>query len=140
MTHSPKEILRDKVCSDIHDLGGVLVYMIEPGILVSEYYEDIELNLPLAKKINELAAELTGGKAVPQLFLACVGQTVTKEVRDWSAAELSNKYTLCTAVVCNTLAHKIIGNFFIKIQRPPRPSRMFATIGEAKEWVLTFIQ
>ena len=122
------------------DFGGVRVFLIEPGIMVSHYYKDVILDIQLAKKINNMAGELGGGVAMPQLFIACPGQTVTKEVRDWSATEVSNQYTICTAVVCNSLAHKILGNFFIKVQRPPRPTKMFSNIGSAKEWLIAQIQ
>lgn len=108
----PVSEIIQSINSEIFDLGGVLVYSIEPGIIVSQYYEDVELDIDLATEINRVVGELGGGLAYPQLFIACPGQTVTKEVREWSAEEFSNQYTVCTAIVCNSLAHKIIGNFF----------------------------
>ena len=136
----PLTLQQDIISSEIHDLGGVLVYTIEPGIMVSQYYEDVVLDLPLALQIDELACQLTGCKAVPQLFIACLGQSVTKEVRDWSASPAATKHTLCTAIVCTSMAHKILGNFFIKVQKPPRPAKMFSKIEESKEWLISFIQ
>lgn len=132
--------LKDSITSEIHDLDGVLVYMIEPGIMVSQYYSDVELDIELALQIDQIGSQLGNGKAIPQLFLACVGQTVTKEVRDWSASPEGVKHTLCTAVACSSMAHKILGSFFIKVQKPPRPTKMFNDVFSAKEWLISQIQ
>lgn len=133
-------LLKDSITSEIHDLDGVLIYMIEPGIMVSQYYRDVELNLELALQIDHLGGQLANGKAMPQLFLACVGQTVTREVRNWSASPEGAKHTLCTAVACSSMAHKILGNFFIKVQKPQRPTKMFSDVLTAKEWLISQIQ
>lgn len=133
-------LLKDSITSEVHDLDGVLVYLIVPGIMVSQYYKDVELNLELALQIDQIAGELSKGEAMPHLFLACVGQTVTREVREWGATPEGARYTLCTAVTCTSLAHKILGSFFIKVQKPQRPTKMFNDVESAKEWLIGQIQ
>lgn len=128
------------VISDIIALNGLDIYMVEPGILVSEYNEAIVLDIHLAKQANVAIARLTQQTAVPHLFLACPGLVVTKEVREWGATDLALKYTLATGIVCNQLSHKIIGNFLIKVQRPPKPTKMFSSVKAAHDWVKTFLQ
>ena len=122
--------------SEIIQLDGVDVYVIHPGIVVSHYTKDIELDMALALDINKVIGELTYGKSAPQLFIACPGLTVSKEVREWGTTETTNRYTSRSDVVCNTLAHRIIGNFLIRVQRPPRPSKMFSSLEEGIKWLI----
>lgn len=129
-----------KKISEVIDFGALDLYLIEPGILVSEYKADFEITMEFALMVNDRVALLTDGKAVPHLFVACPGLSVTREVREWGGSETAVRYSLSTAIVCNQLAHRIIGNFLIKVQKPPRPTRMFSEMHEAIEWLKTTIQ
>lgn len=129
------DIISSKVELDVLDL-----YIINPGIVVSEYKADFELDLDFAKEVNRQIGILTNGKAMPQLFIACPGLTVTKEVREWGVTKTANQYTLASAIVCNLLSHRIIGNFLIKVQKPPRPTKMFSNYVDAVEWLTSSLQ
>lgn len=129
------EIISDKIQYDVLDL-----YMIHPGIVVSEYKADFELNLDFAIEVNRQIGILTNGRAMPQLFIACPGLSVSKEVRDWGVTDSANKYTLASAVVCNLLSHRIIGNFLIRVQKPARPTKMFSNYEDAIEWLTASMQ
>lgn len=129
-----------KVISDVIEYNELNLYVIAPGIVVSEYKADFELDLDFALEINSKIGELTKGKAMPQLFIACPGLSVSKEVREWGVTEVANQYTLTSAVVCNLLSHRILGNFLIKVQRPPRPTKMFSSMNGAIDWLCASIQ
>lgn len=129
------EIISEKIEYDVLDL-----YMIHPGIIVSEYKADFELELDFAQEVNKQIGKLTQGKAMPQLFIACPGLSVSKEVREWGVTDSANKYTLSSAVVSNLLSHRILGNFLIRVQKPPRPTRMFSNYQDAIEWLTASIQ
>lgn len=129
-----------EIISEIHDLGGVRLYLIEPGIVVSEYYGNVLLDMELADKISKQTCRLANGEAVPQLFIACEGLNITKQVREWGTTSLANRYTSHSAVVCDQLAHKILGNFVIKVQKPFRPTRMFSKPETAIEWLISKLQ
>ena len=129
------EIISEKIEYDVLDL-----YMIHPGIIVSEYKADFELELEFAQEVNRQIGKLSQGKAMPQLFIACPGLSVSKEVREWGVTDSANKYTLSSAVVCNLLSHRIIGNFLIRVQKPPRPTKMFTNYEDAIEWLTATMQ
>ena len=74
------------------------------------------------------------------MFLACEGLHVTKQVREWGTSALANRYTSHAAVVCDQLAHRIMGNFVIKVQKPFRPTRMFNSVDKAVEWLESSLQ
>jgi hypothetical protein len=129
-----------KIISEVVSFEYLDLYIIAPGIVVSEYKGDFELDLEFAQVVNREVGKLTKGKAMPQLFIACPGLSVDREVRDWGVTEIANRYTLSSAVVCNLLAHRIIGNFIIRVQKPPRPTRMFSNFPDAIEWLTSSIQ
>lgn len=121
------------------DLEFVTIERLDSGIIRSYYKYDVTLDIDKSKEVHEVVGKLTEGKASPQLFIACFGMDVTKETREWGACEESNKYTLASAIVCNSMAHRILGNFFIKVQKPVRPTRMFSNEEAATEWLLSFV-
>ena len=127
-----------KVISDVIEYNELNLYVIAPGIVVSEYKADFELDFAL--EINSKIGELTKGKAMPQLFIACPRLSVSKEVREWGVTEVANQYSLTSAVVCNLLSHRILGNFLIKVQRPPRLTKMFSSMNGAIDWLCASIQ
>ena len=98
------------------------------------------VKIDFAKEVNRQIGILTNGKAMPQLFIACPGLSVSKEVREWGVTDSANKYTLTSAVVCNLLSHRIIGNFLIRVQKPPRPTKMFSNFEGAVEWLTASMQ
>ncbi len=118
-------------------LGFVQLHLLKNGIVASEYTEDTHLTMEKVKAINTVMHELTGGKATGQLFIACPGLTVEKEVREFGATAQANRYTLYSAIVCNSLAHRILGNFFIKVQQPKVPTRMFSNCNDAILWLVS---
>lgn len=136
MIHQKKhQITSDIIQYDVLDL-----YVMEPGIVVSEYKAEFELDIDFAIEINKQIGVLTDGKALPQLFIACPGLSVSKEVREWGASELANEYTHSSAIVCNLLSHRILGNFLIKVQRPTVPTKMFNNVDDAIIWLKASIQ
>lgn len=63
---------------------------------------------------------------------------ITKEAREFSARPENNTYTLATAVVVKSLAHRIIINFLINFTRKQAMKmKMFDNKEKAIEWLLS---
>ena len=120
----------------IHFKDRLFLYQSKEGIIVSEYYGDFELDLDLALEVKSKIGELTGGKRAPQLFIASASLSVSKEVREWGATEDAYTFSSKSAIIGHTLGQRIIANFLIKVQRPPRPTKLFSTIDEAVKWLV----
>ncbi|MBC7694847.1 MAG: hypothetical protein H7141_05295 [Burkholderiales bacterium] len=43
---------------------------------------------------------------------------------------------LCTAVVVNSLAHKLVANFYLKFDKPTIPFKVFHKMDDAERWCL----
>jgi hypothetical protein len=59
------------------------------------------------------------------------------EVRLWAAAPTGNKNTIADALVINSLAHKILANFYMKMNKPIKPTRTFTSQKKAVDWLLS---
>ena len=57
----------------------------------------------------------------------------------WAKKETSFQFSLADAFVTHSLSLKIIGNMFLKYNKPLRPTKLFKNETEAIEWLLTFI-
>ncbi|MGE0560760.1 MAG: hypothetical protein AB7O47_03005 [Flavobacteriales bacterium] len=65
---------------------------------------------------------------------------VTKEAREFSASVDGLKYSSAEAYVFNSLPHRIIGNFYLKFNKPSVPTKFFNTKEEAEVWLKTFLK
>ena len=64
---------------------------------------------------------------------------ITKEARDHSA-ELEKTYPgLTTAVIADTVAYKLIANFYLKFNYPRTPYKVFNSIVSAEVWLKTYL-
>lgn len=112
--------------------------ILEPGIFVTRFTNEMHYTMRHVREIERYRASVSE-IPMPHLVIACPGMTSDKEVRDYGADKKAYQYTSATAIVCNTLAHRILGNFFIKIQQPPVPTKMFATEEKAMSWLMKFV-
>lgn len=93
-------------------------------ITLDDYFEGIELMQSL-------------GKTDKYLFLYESGENslVSDDLRRAAASSENNQYTIADAYVVRSLAQKIIGNFYVRFNKPVRPTRMFNTLEDAIAWL-----
>ncbi len=81
---------------------------------------------------------LNGKKAFILLELEGDAYT-TKEARELAASPEHGTHHGAIAFSSNKLAYKILGNMYIKINRPTAPTRFFNNRKEALHWLNSFI-
>ncbi|MBL4863216.1 MAG: hypothetical protein JKY09_09410 [Crocinitomicaceae bacterium] len=94
-------------------------------------YEKIE------KKIIEAGYQFldeNGGGKFYNIYHFDAFTDVDKETREWAADPAGNKYTHSDAIVIQNLGQKIIADFYLKINRPPRPTKIFYSLAKAMAW------
>lgn len=102
------------------------------------YKEGVVIDVPLQQRVLEKFNELCEGKKLPFLFDAMDHVTVTKEAK-LNAIEMENKTpVLATAVFAKSLAYKLIADFYLKINKPKKPFKVFRKKEDAITWLLTF--
>jgi len=105
-----------------------------PDLVIYYYHDKIHLTWEMLQEIAKVTNEMTGYKLCYMCTVVAPGLTVEKEAREKGTNPEIQKYTKAGAIVQNSLAHRILGNFIIKVQRPPVPTRLFSSVSEAMSW------
>lgn len=114
-----------------------LTLFIEDGILHVHYKEIEVLDLEIAKVCVKARMEYTEYKSYPCLIEAIRFNNFTKEARDYFARE-GNEGIIANAIVTRSTVIKMMANFYIMVNKPVNPTRMFTDNGEALKWLTLF--
>jgi hypothetical protein len=109
--------------------------LIEEGILHIELIENTEIDLKESKLMQRTSLEITEGKKFVALIDARAEVIISKESREWGSTPEAQKNMLAQAIVVNTLANKLIGNFIIQFHKPPAKTRLFSDERSALRWL-----
>ena len=63
------------------------------------------------------------------------GSNIDEQARVLLASEKGNRYTLKNAILCSSIIHEMIGNFFIRMDNPVVPTKLFNNEVKAIEWL-----
>ena len=75
-----------------------------------------------------------GGGTYHNIFQFESFSDVEPEIRKWAANKEGNNYTLSDAIVIGSLPQKIITDFYLKFDRPVKPTKVFYSLDKALEW------
>lgn len=109
----------------------------EEGDVVIRIKPDAELDLRDLKAINSAKNELVGDGFYTVLFIPHDFASIDDDARRFSATKEVYHNAIAKAIVVRTLATRLIGTAFLKVNRPPGPTKLFKTEVEAKRWLAT---
>jgi len=116
------------------------VRILDFPIMLVEIIENGEVDEIQAYLMKETLESKAQGGNYFVLLDATNNFTVTAEARKLIASKEFSEKRLAAAFVTNSLANKLTGNFFIKINKPHTPVRLFNSKDEALKWLKGFIQ
>lgn len=110
----------------------------ENEVIHSDYKENVAITLESAKEELAMCKSFElDGKALSIVDLSPI-KSVSKEARNFYAGkEFSDCYT-AVALITRTTISRVIGNFFLGINKPLFPVRLFNDKESAIKWLLTF--
>lgn len=111
------------------------ISFIEDGILRIKLLENSEIDLEESKAMHKITREITKGENFVVLIDACSRVVVSRESREWGSSPEILKNTLAQAIVVDSLANKLIGNFIIQFHKPIAKTRLFSNEPEAIAWL-----
>ncbi|MBP8033341.1 MAG: hypothetical protein KAZ71_02020 [Bacteroidia bacterium] len=80
-----------------------------------------------------------GGEKLPVLVLCAEHASTNSELLTAISKNKNNPYSKADAFVIKSMAQKILANFYIKINKPERPTKFFNDKEEAINWLKPFI-
>jgi hypothetical protein len=115
------------------------LYLRTDGIMYVRISSEKEESVPLVKEMVNKMGEMVNYKKVPLLAKHEDFALPGKANRDYWATKDACPYSKADAFIVNSLAMQLIANFYLKINKPERPTRMFKDENEAIKWLKTFL-
>ncbi|WP_317896869.1 DUF7793 family protein [Aurantibacillus circumpalustris] len=107
----------------------------ENNIVYVRAKDDLVLEKRDLQLLMETAIEMAAGEKYYALIDTSGTGESTPEARDYYSDSEFSKYRYADAYIVNSLATRLIVNFFIKFNKPKVKSRMFGTVEEATKWL-----
>lgn len=117
------------------NLDFVIIRLFEPDIAHIEVVGDILITEKEVRIINEEIKRLGDGKELLQLITADEVSQFDNSARVFSASEEGTRYSKAEAFVVKSLSQRLIANFYVKVNKPPKPSKVFNNKEEAIQWL-----
>jgi len=108
------------------------VSLIEDGIIE---FAVKEVELSDVKEMVLTAGELGGGKMFKNLIIAGEYSSMSSEATQYMNSDEAHRYTIADAIVIDSLAQRILGNFYLGIVNKKRPSKLFNSKEKALHWL-----
>lgn len=116
------------------------IWLGEDGIIRVISLPSVEVTLEDIKEINGHLAILSMGKKIP-IFDDIRGvKSITREARLFTSSAEAVQVGRAVALLIGSPVSKVIGNFFLGINKTPYPTRLFTSEVEAVKWLKGFIE
>jgi hypothetical protein len=113
------------------------IKMLDPRIVEIRYKEKVNVNVDDMREILDAIYEFTENKPVKRLVVITDGSNLDIKARVLLQEEnkIRKEYILAEAVLVNSLAQKMITNFYLKFIKDSFPSKFFTDYNKAVEWL-----
>lgn len=112
---------------------------LEGGIVIAKFKVE-HFDLQAVQKLVEDRKKVFNGIIYPIIANVTSLKSSTKAARDFFASEAGCEGFSAAAIIINSPVGSIIGNFYIRINKPLRPTKLFTDITEAKKWLEKFVK
>ena len=109
------------------------------GICHLEYFPETTLSLEESKNELKMISEIADGNPIPTLVYLINVKSVPRECRELYASEDTAKIISGAAFLIGSPVSQVIGNFFLGLNKPRMPVKLFTSKSDAIKWLLNFI-
>jgi hypothetical protein len=110
------------------------------GIMRVISLPNVDVDLADMKEINEHLVRLSGGKKIPVFDDIRGVKSITREARLFTSSAEAVQVSQAAALLIGSPVSSIIGNFFLGINKPPYPTRLFTSEEAAIKWLKGFTE
>ncbi len=100
----------------------------------------LDVTLDDIKQFAEDLVKLSGGKKLLIFNDMRKIRSITREARLFASSAEAVQVVGAVALFIGSPISKVIGNFFLGINKPPYPTRLFTTEAEALSWLKNFVE
>lgn len=109
------------------------------GLVMITYPDHFDFTLKESIESVDAIGEITNGIPHPILKVPGKYTSVDHDCRDHVAKGDGARFSIAEAFIIESLAHKMLANFYIKFYKPQKPTHFFSDIPSAEKWLKTFI-
>lgn len=106
------------------------------GIMNVIFKKDSIIELGDVEEVVNWVGSLGPEKKYVNLMEAEPNSEVDAEARAFAASSSQNEYTIADGMVMTSQAHKILSNFYLKFNKPVKPTKVFNKREKAIQWLL----
>ncbi|MCH8317012.1 MAG: STAS/SEC14 domain-containing protein [Bacteroidetes bacterium] len=117
----------------------ISTYLRENGIIHCTYKKGSKEDLETSKENVEAIRKVAGYQKRPLLVDIRGNVSQTKESRDYFSSDEVANYFSTVALIIDGSISKVIGNFYMDINKPKTPTRLFTSEKEAMKWLKSFV-
>ncbi len=112
----------------------------DDGIVRMKVKPNMQVNLQDVQASVRAVSEVCGGKRCPILVDMRGLMSMDREARVFLAGEETAKVESAAALLISSPLTRAIGNFFMGLNKPLIPTRLFTSEAEALVWLKGFLQ
>jgi len=106
------------------------------GFILSRVAPLAEIDLEDARENTRMVREISGDQVYPILVDIRKIRSISKEARDHFAMRDRKPGVIAIAMLVSSPLSRIIGNFFLGLNQPAVPTRMFTDRDMAEQWIV----
>lgn len=110
-------------------------FWIENGVMYGRYKPHVSIDLAAAKKISNDRISLANNTDYPFMGFLDGLSSASKEARDFFSHGDGIRHMKKLALLTNSPINKMVGNFFLAINKPAVPTRLFTSNEDALNWL-----
>lgn len=122
------------------ELDSATISLRSDGIILYALKANITITAKDSKEMVDAAGKLGNFNHKPVLIVAGTDTLADKDAREFGASKEGTQYAVAVAFVISGLAQKILGNAYLKINKPVVPTTLFDNEEKAIEWLKTFMK
>lgn len=114
-------------------------WMGEDGIARTKVKQGAEVIVEFARENSDAVNSFYKDKKFPLLIDSRGIKSMTREARNQFSTKGRETNTKAFAILIDSPLSKVIGNFFMGINKPAVPTRLFDNEAEAEKWLAQFL-
>jgi hypothetical protein len=105
------------------------------GIVHVIYKSGCTISVEDCYAMAKFISQIDGNRKYLMLTEPQRGSNIDEEARTLLASEKGNRFTYKNAILCSSIIHEMIGNFFIRMDNPVVPTKLFNSRDRALDWL-----
>jgi hypothetical protein len=113
-------------------------YELQRDLLIAKYKKDLKVNLDIAKEIIKERHEFTDHQPVVVLVYNQGVVRMDKKAREFLSSGDGVKGVIAAAIVVGSPFTSFMANFFVSVNKPKMPAKVFSDAEDAIKWLNKF--